>query len=38
MDGTDELEALRQMVIELLNMCDDSSVLDMIYKLIPLIT
>lgn len=38
MDATDELEALRQMVIELLNMCEDRSVLDMIYKLIPLIT
>jgi hypothetical protein len=38
MDPLDELTALKEMLTELINLCDDLSVLDMIYKLIPLIT
>jgi hypothetical protein len=38
MDAPDELTALREMLIELINLCTDEGVLDMLYKLIPLIT
>ena len=38
MDVPDELAALKEMLIELVTQCNDLSVLDMIYKLIPLIT
>lgn len=38
MDTLDELTALKEMLIELINLCEDPSVLDMMYKLLPLIT
>lgn len=34
----DILSALKEMLIELVNQCNDLDVLDMIYKLLPLIT
>lgn len=38
MDAADSLVAIKEMLIELVNQCNDFSVLEMIYKLIPLIT
>ena len=38
MDVPDELAAIKEMLIELVTQCNDLSVLDMIYKLLPLIT
>lgn len=38
MDPVDELAAAREALIELITQCTDLSVLDIIYKLIPLIT
>lgn len=34
----DILSALKEMIIALVNQCTDPDVLDMIYKLLPLIT
>ena len=38
MDVPDELAAAREMLIELITQCTDLSVLDIIYKLISVIT